>query len=938
MLPSIGAIAKGFGGIALAAVAAGGAITAFGIKGAANLETTTVAFTSLLSSSKKATDQIAELQKFAAKTPFSQQDVFNYAQQYFALADSVGLAKDQVEPFLTAVGDIAAVTGASTENIHNAVLAIGQIGSAGKVTLENLNQISEAFPGFNGAAAIASATGQTTAETLKEISAGSIDAETGIRALLVGMQKFKGASGAMAKQSKTLTGLFSTFKDTISIKLTQAFGPLIPTIKTLLADLVPVVSSALDTLAPALTGFVKTLIPVLTPLIKGLSTVFASVFKALGPALADLAPIIQPLAQTFAAVAAAAAPLLRLFAQILAQLGPPVLALFRNLLSAVRPVVRALSDALAPVLPIIAQALRQITQALRPVLRQLGQAFADAIAAVAPSLPGLAKALADLAVALVDLLVPLTPLLVDFIKFQNLLSVPVVKSVTVLAQALTLLVRGAKSLFGWLGGLVKLLSGPLTAAFHAMAGPVKAFIALLKPLVKVIGAINKFTGATNFAKGAISAVGGVLGSTTDGIGTLSGGLVTAANGANALATSLDRVKVSSAEMADQILASHAADLLHQLQTGVISQAEFDKQLEAARHAAASKTPKVPTVPPLDFPDLKIPKLKLPGSGDVATPFDKGTISAFLQQALGINPSPLISSLNSIIQSAASAGKKLSTAFIAQLRGDTRELASLTRERERVAETLQKVQEEITTVRSTTRGTFDITTAGQNDFGEPVTFFDIRSAIATAVRNASRFVRVLKRLLREGLNGQLVAQLAEAGPTALPQAQALLSATPKQLNGLNRQFRKLNRLGGEVGKISATALFGAGAKSVDGFINGLKSRESALTKAIRRLARGMVSELRRVLDIHSPSRVMHDLGAFSGEGFRRGLESKYAAVVAASNRLANGTTVPVSQMRAWQGGSGGDEITIHQHTHNPVPETRTRSEAAMLRSARNALGR
>jgi tape measure domain-containing protein len=160
-----------------------------------------VAFTSLLGSSKAATDQIQALQKFAASTPFSQEDVFGYAQQYFALADSVGLAKDQVQPFLSAIGDVASVTGASTEAIRNSVMAIGQIGSSGKVTLENLNQISEAFPGFNAAAAIGAATGQKTADVLDQISKGTLDAKTGVQALILGMQKFPGAAGAMEKQA-----------------------------------------------------------------------------------------------------------------------------------------------------------------------------------------------------------------------------------------------------------------------------------------------------------------------------------------------------------------------------------------------------------------------------------------------------------------------------------------------------------------------------------------------------------------------------------------------------------------------------------------------------------------------------------------------------------------------------------------------------------------
>src|SRR3569833_2187445 len=87
---------KAVGGAALTGLKVGAGIAAaglagiatMGIKGAASLETTQTAFTSLLGSSDAAQKQIEELQKFAAATPFSQQDVLGYAQQFYSLAGS----------------------------------------------------------------------------------------------------------------------------------------------------------------------------------------------------------------------------------------------------------------------------------------------------------------------------------------------------------------------------------------------------------------------------------------------------------------------------------------------------------------------------------------------------------------------------------------------------------------------------------------------------------------------------------------------------------------------------------------------------------------------------------------------------------------------------------------------------------------------------------
>lgn len=885
--------AKGLGIISGIAVAAGAALGGFGIKSAASLEQTTVAFTSLLGSAQEAHAEISDLQKFAAKTPFSQQDVFNYAQQYFALADSVGLAKDQVKPFLTAVGDIAAVTGASTENIHNAVMAIGQMGSAGKVTLENLNQISEAFPGFNGAAAIAAGTGQSTADVLKQISAGSLDAKTGVQALIEGMRKFQGAAGAMQKQSQTLNGLFSTFKDTISISLTKAFGPLIPTIKKLLSDLVPVVRSALNTFAPAITSFFKNIEPTLAPLIKGLSTAFAAIFDALGPALKAISPVIKPLADTFAQLVHAAQPLIVLLGKIIGQLGPPIIALFRDLITFLRPIVRALNQALAPILPVLAQAFRDLAKALAPVAKQLGKALADAITAIAPFLPDLVKAFAHLAVAAVKLVTPFLPIVDAFVKLAGMLTATLAKALTVIVEGFARLIDKLISV----GGLVKTTFGFIKDALTSNGPTWDAWSD------KVFGAFHHAaTGAGIFQTAMIS---------------IAAGMEQVIAAGQLLATSLGGLQVGA-----QAVVNAGADLVN--------------------HAAQQAQQQL---------GLSTPKLDLGGAaGTKLPPFDKSTLTSFLQQVLGTSINPLRAALNQILASAKAAGKNLTDSFISQLQGENTRLIGLTKQRDEITKRLEAAQQRlanlrqaraqiVSSVRGAITGGFDITTAGQNDFGEPVTFFDLRGALATALRNAKSFTRVMKKLAKEGLPDTLLRQLAEAGPGALPQAQALLSATPKQLAAFKSQFRQLTTQGTKLGRFIGQDLKGAGIQAAEGLIAGLRSKRSALVDAIRDLARAMVDQLKKSLGISSPSKVMAQLGAFSGEGFAAGLASKYGAVVSEANRLANGA-LPRSQMQAWQAANGGQGsgMTVHYAPviNNPVPETATRSEGRALRALRNQL--
>lgn len=454
-------------------------ITYLGVTGAANLQTLTTWFTSLLGSSAKATQQIKALQKFAASTPFSQEDVLGYAQQFYSLSNSIGLAKTQVVPFLTTIGNIGAVTGASADNIHNAVMAIAQIGGTGKVTLDNLNQISNAFPGFNAAAAIAAGTGQTTAQVMQQISKGSLDAKTGVNALLTGMQKFPGAAGAMVAQSKTLAGAFSNFKDSAQIALTQAFTPLLPTLTRILDQLSPIIASTLGTLAPAITGFINTLLPLIAPLLQALGPVLASVLDAVGPAIGSLVPLVQPLAQALLQLIGAIGPLFPLAAQLIVQLGTPLLQLFGQLFTALAPVISSLAGALAPVLPIIGRALTQVFTALSPLIGALAGAFIQVIEALAPSLPQLATSLAQIALALATVLAavapligPLTTLLLKlfmpnittivrltsvFASFAQALSGVVVGALhlllSVFLNVVSGILHGAASAFGWVPGL-----------------------------------------------------------------------------------------------------------------------------------------------------------------------------------------------------------------------------------------------------------------------------------------------------------------------------------------------------------------------------------------------------------------------------------------------------------------------------------------------------
>jgi tape measure domain-containing protein len=347
-----GALALVKTGLLAVGVAAGvglAGITAFGLKSAASLEQSTVAFTSLLHSAEDAKTFLGELQQFAAETPFEFQDVVGASQRLLVLAQTMGQTKDAVVPLLTTIGDLVSVTGGSSENIDSVVRALSQMASKGKISQEEIMQLAEALPGFNANAAIAASLGLSTAETLDKISAGGVDATTGINALLTGMAAFPGAAGAMAAQAQTLTGVFSTFKDTIGIALTNAFQPVIPQIKSALGELTPLIGEAVGELAPSLGGLLSTLLPMIGKLVKGIVPILVPILDALGPALEAMGPALAPLGEAIGQVVVALAPVLPVLGQfigVLAQLAVPILLLLAVVLKPLTPILEFMAEAI----------------------------------------------------------------------------------------------------------------------------------------------------------------------------------------------------------------------------------------------------------------------------------------------------------------------------------------------------------------------------------------------------------------------------------------------------------------------------------------------------------------------------------------------------------------------------------------------------------------
>ena len=194
-------------GVTVPVAGATAAIGGFALKTASAAETTEISFTTMLGSSEAALDMMEELADFAAHTPFELSGLQTATRQLLAY----GFTAEDVIPMLTAVGDATAALGTGQAGIESVTRALGQMQTRGKVSAEEMLQLTEA--GIPAWEYLARAIGTDTAGAMDAVTKGAVTASEGIDAIVSGMENDFG--GMMEEQSKTVAGLFSNLSDAI---------------------------------------------------------------------------------------------------------------------------------------------------------------------------------------------------------------------------------------------------------------------------------------------------------------------------------------------------------------------------------------------------------------------------------------------------------------------------------------------------------------------------------------------------------------------------------------------------------------------------------------------------------------------------------------------------------------------------------------------------
>lgn len=240
---------------------------------AAKYETLRVSLSTLLGSAEKGAEAFDRLAEFAAKTPFQLEDVATGAKQLLAF----GLNIDEVYDSLSFLGDIAGATGS---NLQDLTLIFGQARSIGAAYTEDLRQLAQrGVPVFD---LLSEKTGLTGDALRKFIEQGKVTFPL-LQELLKSTAQEGGIFfGGMEAQSKTLSGVFSTFKDNVSLALARIGDAIANAI-----DLRKVMGQLSNAVARAADWFGN-----LSPGMQKVIVIAAGVAAALGPVLFVIGKLI----------------------------------------------------------------------------------------------------------------------------------------------------------------------------------------------------------------------------------------------------------------------------------------------------------------------------------------------------------------------------------------------------------------------------------------------------------------------------------------------------------------------------------------------------------------------------------------------------------------------------------------------------------------------
>jgi len=222
----------------LGAGAGATAAIAYPLKLAGEMEQARIAMDYFTGSVQRGQKFLERLQAFAAKTPFEFPDVREAAVGLMPLYKNmygVDKAMDETIRTIRAFGDAAGYTGAGIQGMNLALLGFRQIGTMGKLGMEELRQVTENL--LIPMDIVLKELG-LTGDALEDLGKRGIPAKTAMEAIVRALEK--NFAGGMEKMSRSLLGLVSTVKDTANLTVTAFGAGMAEPVRRILLDLVDI--------------------------------------------------------------------------------------------------------------------------------------------------------------------------------------------------------------------------------------------------------------------------------------------------------------------------------------------------------------------------------------------------------------------------------------------------------------------------------------------------------------------------------------------------------------------------------------------------------------------------------------------------------------------------------------------------------------------------
>lgn len=529
-------VAKAFEVTTKAVAAVGtalGAVATAGIKYNAEIEQYQTAFETMTGSAEEAAQVVEQLRDIGASTPFELPDLAETTQ----LLMNYGFEAQEAIDSMQMLGDISQ---GSSDKMQRVATAYGQMSSAGKVSLEDINQMIEA--GFNPLQEISESTGESMSSLYDRISKGTISVDE----ITASMERATSEGGkyfqSMQKQSQTFSGQLSTLKDnanefmgaitqgvfqslstgllpqaisavqqlqtafetggaTAAISLAGSIiGNFITQMTAKIPEVIPVVVQLLSTFTQAITDNAGTLVNAAMAILTGL-----------GEAFTTLAPMVATLVLT----------LLTQFALYIQENQQTIIDALVNAILGIGTWIQENADQIANIITILFTALSEAAIELLPALLEtvlvvieeianylsenasmIGERIGDFIAAmlvwIVENLPKILEIGIQLVVAIAEGVISAIGKVVD--AFVQLVDSAMAEVRQFASDIWNTITEAWQSVIDWIDGI---FSGEWAAGLGALGEPLQA---LFQSLGEIWDGIKEiFSGVIDFIAGVFTA-------------------------------------------------------------------------------------------------------------------------------------------------------------------------------------------------------------------------------------------------------------------------------------------------------------------------------------------------------------------------------------------------------------------------------------------------